>query len=309
MRAPTFKQLNALVTVLDAAHFGEAARRLNVTQPTLSQQIKTLEDNLGGPLIDRGGVRATPLGEEVARRARTVLREVDDLVAAAREVRGGFGGLVRLGVLPTVGPYLLPPVLRGLHERFPTLRLHVREDRPGPLLAGLHDGRFDMVLGTLPVGGDWARERPLLEETIRVGVSLDHPLASRASISREELAGEAMLTLGRGHPLHAATEALAGAQSATVLTEFEGSSLDAIRQMVATGLGVALFPELYVASEIERGDDVRVIALDEPLTRSIGLAWRGTAPRSEQFEALASELSDAIRIAFPAYAARVPRAG
>ena len=296
MRTPTLKQLNALATVLDAGHFGEAARRLNVTQPTLSQQIRTLEDNLGGPLIDRDGVRATSLGAEVARRSRSILRDVTDLVEAAREARGGFGGLVRLGVLPTVGPYLLPPVLRGLHERFPTLRLHVREDRPEPLVAGLREGRFDVLLCVLPVEGGWTRERALFEEAIRVGVPLDHPLAGRASISREDLRGEAMLTLGRGHPLHAATEAIAGAQSATVLTEFEGSSLDAIRQMVATGLGIALFPELYVRSEIERGDDV--VALSEPLTRSVGLAWRTAAPRSRQFEALAGELAGAVKMAF-----------
>ena len=299
MRTPTLKQLNALVTVLDARHFGEASRRLNVTQPTLSQQIKMLEENLGGPLVDRDGVRPTPLGQEVANRARAVLRDVADLVEVAREARGGLGGLVRLGVLPTVGPYLLPRVLRRLHERFPALRLHVREDLPDPLTVGLREARFDMVLATLPVGGAWTRERVLFEETIRVGVPLDHALAGRETIAPDELAGEAMLTLGRGHPLHVATEALASAESATVLSEFEGSSLDAIRQMVATGLGVALFPELYVRSEIARGDDVRVIALEKPLSRTIGLAWRSAAPRVAQFEALADELLDAVTAAFP----------
>lgn len=304
MRTPTLKQLGALVTVLDAGHFGEAARRLNVTQPTLSQQIKMLEENLGGPLIDRDGIRPTPLGKEIAGRARDILRDAADLVEIAREARGGFGGLVRLGVLPTIGPYLLPYVLRGLHERYPSLRLHVREDRPEPLTAGLRDGRFDVLLGVLPVGGaspgkSWVAERRLFTEAIRVGVPLDHPLAGRTTIGRDELAGEAMLTLGRGHPLHVATEAVAGAQSANVLTEFEGSSLDAIRQMVATGMGVALFPELYVRSEIARGDDVRVIALEDPIDRPVGLAWRASAPRAAQFEALADELMTAVAVAFP----------
>lgn len=294
MRRPTLKQLNALVTVLETGHFGEAARRLNLTQPTLSQQIRTLEDNLGGPLIDRAGVRSTPLGEEVARRARTVLRDVEDLVDAARSAQRDFGGLVRLGVLPTVGPYLLPPLLADLHARHPALRLHVREDRPAALMAGLHDGRHDALLTALPSGMEGATERPLLVDPIRLGVSRDHPLAAVRTVARDALAGQPMLTLGRGHPLHEATETLAQSERARVLTEFEGSSLDAIRQMVATGLGVALFPDLYVRSEIARVADVVTLELAPPLARTVGMVWRGSSPRALQIEALAEEIAGAL---------------
>ncbi|MEM7566062.1 MAG: LysR substrate-binding domain-containing protein, partial [Pseudomonadota bacterium] len=206
MRAPTLKQLNALVTVLDTRHFGEAARRLGVTQPTLSQQIRMLEENLGGPLIDRAGIVATPVGEEVARRARGVLRDAQDISEVAQRARGAFGGLVRLGVLPTVGPYLLPAVLADLHARFPDLRIHVREDRPDPLMAGLHDGRFDVLVGTLPLEVSWAQERALFSEASLLGVAADHPFAGREQVAARELRGQPMLTLGRGHPLHVATE-------------------------------------------------------------------------------------------------------
>lgn len=299
MRQPTLKQLNALVTVLETGHFGEAARRLNVTQPTLSQQIRMLEENLGGPLINRTGIEPTPLGESVAQRARAVLRDVSDIVEVAREAHDGFGGLMRLGVLPTVGPYLLPTVLAEMHARFPSLRLHVREDKPGPLMAGLHEGRFDILVGTLPLDAGWAREWPLFEETISLGVAADHPFASQARVAADDLRDQPMLTLGDGHPLHGATEKLASMRRARVLTEFEGSSLDAVRQMVATGLGIALFPQLYVRSEIERGNDVVVLPLDPPLSRSIGMAWRAGSPRAEQIEGLCAEFSEVVSRALP----------
>jgi LysR family hydrogen peroxide-inducible transcriptional activator len=298
VRTPTLKQLKALVTVVETGHFGLAAQRLNLTQPTLSQQIKTLEEGLRAPLLERAPrLRLTPVGEEVVRRARRILLEADDLVDAVRGATAGFGGLVRLGVLPTVGPYLLPGVLAILHRRFPTLRLHVREDRPRPLAVGLDEGRFDMTLSVLPVAGP-AEARALLVEDILVGLPADHPLAERSEIGEDDLQGEALITLGRGHPLTHQAERFAAAQHATILTEFEGSSLDAIRQMVATGLGVALFPSLYVRSEIARQRDVGVVPVRDGLTRTIGLAWRRSSPRAEAFRALADEIGDAARDRF-----------
>ena len=300
MRQPTLKQLHALVTVLDTGRFSEAARRLNVTQPTLSQQIRTLEDNLGGALIDRNGVQPTPLGETVVARARAVLREVNDLMDAARGTHDGFGGLMRIGVLPTVGPYLLPPVLRLLHDRHSQLQMHIREDRASQLTLGLRDGRYDMVLGTAtPKPGPdeaWMARHMLLEDPVRLGVASDHPFANRNVLPRSMLSGQDMLTLSGGHTLQAFTEELAREHGARVMDEFEGSSLDALRQMVAIGMGIALFPGLYVRSEIERGDDVHMLDLDAPLKRHIGLLWRASAPRAEQFEAFADELEAAIYV-------------
>ncbi|MEL6751244.1 MAG: LysR substrate-binding domain-containing protein [Pseudomonadota bacterium] len=298
MRQPTLKQFNALVTVLETGRFSEAARRLNVTQPTLSQQIRTLEENLGGALIDRDGVKPTPLGEVVAERARGVLREVDDLMDAVRGAGEGFGGLIRLGVLPTVGPYLLPPVLRLLHERHPSLQLHIREERASQLTLGLRDGRYDMVLSA-GAGTEQHRDLSLvryllLEDPVRLGVASDHPFAGRAALRRAGLQGQDMLSLSSGQTLQDYTEMLVRDHGARIRDSFEGSSLDALRQMVSIGMGVALFPQLYVRSEIERGNDVDMLDLDPPLKRHVCLYWRTSAPRLKQFEAFAAELRDAI---------------
>lgn len=306
MRSPTLKQLRALVTVLESRHFGEAARQLNVTQPTLSEQIKALEDNLGGPLVDRRLMTGTPLGADVAGRARIILRDIEDLVDVARGTSAGYGGLVRIGMLPTVGPYFMPAILKELHAQVPTLRLHVSEDRQNPLFDRLRMGKLDVVLGPVWSPASWITSHVVLNDPIFVGMPVDHRLASAETITALHLSGEIILRLGKNKHLGEFTEDLARRCGAQVSDKFEGTSLDAIRQMVATGMGISLFPGLYVRSEISRGNDVLVRPFEKPLSREIAFMWRTGAPRAAQFAELTAKIG---RIAQAVFQDMIPEEG
>lgn len=273
MIRPTVRQLEYIVAVAETGQVGLAAAQLNVSQPSLSAQLAEVETDLGVTLFQRGrsGAKITPVGEEVVRRARQILHELQDLRAVAQG-GGIFQGRLRLGVLPSIGPYLLPGVVQRLHREHPSFRLIVREENTSDLDEGLRSGRLDMVIST-PEDHPGAQADFLFEERLWAAVAQDDPLAQReGQLKLSDLAGQTLLTLGSGHRLSHVVAGLATNAGGRVSDEYEGTSLDAIRLMAATGAGVAILPSIYAATEARRGTDVSLYALDDPAaSRDIAL--------------------------------------
>lgn len=262
---PTLRQLEYIVAVAETGQVGLAAARLNVSQPSLSAQLAEVESDLGTTLFQRGraGAKVTPVGEEIVRRARQILHELQDLRAAAQG-DGIFQGRLRLGVLPSIGPYLLPGVVRRLHEEHPCFRLIVREENTRDLDEGLRSGRLDMIIST-PEDHPGSRIAHLFTERLWTATALDQPISQKHDkVTLADLEGHTFLTLGAGHRLTHIVAGLAASTGGRVSDEYEGTSLDAIRLMAATGTGVAILPSIYASTEARRGTDVRLRILDDP---------------------------------------------
>lgn len=284
---PTLRQMEYLVAIADTGTFSEAAKRTFVSQPSLSAQVKDMEAHIGISLLERGrhGAILTPVGEEMVARARIVLRQVEEMKVLGREAEGTLAGRVKLGVLPTVGPYLLPQTTRKLHKAYPDLRLFVREERTVDLQDHLSSGHFDVIIST-PEDHPETRSLPLVKENIYICVAPDDPLAeTREHIGLDELAEREFLTLGYGHKFTTVAKNLAALAGATTSEEYEGTSLDAIRQMAAMGGSVAVLPSLYAISEAKRDPQLIVRPIDHPLAqRQISLIWRYSSPLATKFE-------------------------
>ncbi|MGG7519305.1 hydrogen peroxide-inducible genes activator [Allorhizobium undicola] len=288
---PSHRQLEYLVALGETGHFGEAARRCHVSQPTLSVQVALLEKQLGTQLVERtpGKVSPTPVGAEIIAAARVILAGLDDIKVLADSARNHLGGVMRLGVVSSFGPYFLPYLLPRLHARHRELKLYIREDRPRALEQAVLAGEVDCGLGQQPDDPDAFAFEPICREIIYLGVHRDHRLAARDHVPLDELKGERLLTLGSGHRLLDDVRALASLSGATLADDYEGTSLDALRQMVSIEMGLSLFPELYVRSEMGREENVRLLRLDGwPGERVIGFYWRRISARKPHFEALAA---------------------
>lgn len=283
---PTFRQLEYLVALADLKHFGRAAQACNVSQPTLSQQLRTLEERLGVKLIERGlsGVELTPIGREIADRSRFLLIGVKDIRALARRARDGGAGTLRFGVTPTLGPYLLPGIIAALHREKPDLKLYIREGIPDDQALELTRGQIDMLLGPLPIQGDELIVEPLFREPLYLVAPPDHALAQVARLAKSDLLGADVLSLDRRHHLHRQVAALCDEYGMTLLRDYEGTSLDSIRQMASSGLGLAILPEFYLRSEVGGDAGVRVLHIESwKATRSIAAAWRAGAACGDQY--------------------------
>lgn len=292
---PTLRQMQYIIAVADAGRFGEAARRLNVSQPSLSSQIAEVEASLDSVLFERspGGALLTQKGEEFVRRARLVLRHVEDLRAAMQSEGSTLSGRIRLGVLPTIGPYLLPSAVRRLHELYPDLKLGIRDERSIDLENGLADGRFDIVISTA-LDHPGRRCMPLFREDLYVCVSLDDPLAAETGpLGVADLRGRTLMNLGFGHRLSILVQRIADLAGAHMSTEYEGTSLDALRQMAVMGTGVAILPSLYALLEARRDTSITLRRIDHPVAmRNIVLAWRESSPLSDTYALLGEVLVD-----------------
>lgn len=293
---PTLRQMQYLVAIADTGKFGDAARAVNVSQPSLSAQVAEMEASLGVQLVERSrrGAMLTVAGEELVRRARNILREVEDLKAVAKFGRAELSGRLRLGVLPTVGPYLLPSASRELHKRFPDLRLSVREERTVDLDEHLQAGEFDTIISSA-IDHENVHHEPLFSERLYVCAPAEDPLSQgEGPVRLKELKGHSLLTLGQGHRLHAIIREVAAASGAVVSSEYEGTSLDAIRLMAEMGAGVAILPSLYALSEARRDRGLNARMIDHPLARrEISLIWRDTSPLAAGLLALAAPLRSA----------------
>jgi len=300
---PTLRQLSYLVAIAETGNMGRAAERVGVTQPTLSAQVAELERKLGVKLAERGrsGAMLTDIGRDTVQRARDILRAVEELKDHAAGAQTGIAGTLRLGVLPTIGPYLLPHILPALHNRYPDLRLYVREDYPAPLEAGLHDGRFDLLLVSLPVDAGGFETAPLFREEMQLALPHDHPAAASEKVQRAVLRGEDFLGLESGHRYHAQVRDLCEELGARLLPDYEGTSLDTLRQMTAMGAGLTFLPALYVHSEIgpkgkrQRAEVAARSITPKPPSRTVGMAWRRQAPNRRDYETLTQLIRDRMK--------------
>ncbi|MFD6292552.1 LysR substrate-binding domain-containing protein [Streptomyces sp. NPDC060205] len=298
-RQPSLPQLRAFAAVAEQLHFRDAAAALGMSQPALSGAVSALEETLGVTLLERTTrkVLLSPAGERLAVRARAVLDEVGALMEEAEALRAPFTGVLRLGVIPTVAPYLLPTVLRLVHDRYPALDLQVHEEQTSNLLAGLTTGRLDLLLLAVPLGVPGVVELPLFDEDFVLVTPLDHWLGGREGIEREALRELNLLLLDEGHCLR--DQALdicreAGRADAPVTTTAAG--LSTLVQLVAGGLGVTLLPRTAVTVETARSSQLRTGYFAEPApTRRIALAMRGGAARGGEYEELAGALRDALK--------------
>jgi LysR family hydrogen peroxide-inducible transcriptional activator len=276
--AISLKQLSNFAALARSLHFRRAAEAEGVTQPSLSAQIAALEAALGLRLVERGRgpVTLTAPGREIAARARAVLDEVQGLQDHAAGLRTGSGGVLWLGTSATIGPYLLPQVVRDLHRSHPLMGLYIREGAPRLLEDQLVQGGHDAIITQLPLRGADLVARPLYRERLAVVLPEAHPLAARATIGNADLEELAVLSLGPAFALHETVAALCHETGARLVDSYQGTSLDGLRQMVGMGMGAAFLPALYIRSEIEgreAGLAVRPFR-DGRLTRTVGLAWR-----------------------------------
>ena len=305
---PNIRQLEYLVAVADTLNFRSAAERTGSTQPTVSEQLKALEDRLGAVLVERGRSRVllTPIGEQVVEIARRILRDSNEIKQIAASGGKELAGVMRLGLPPTIGPYLLPLVLPRLHRAFPELKLYIREELPEALPQALESGALDVVITLLPVQSSELVSRSLFREPMFLVVGADHPFASRASVRREDLAGQDVLALGRGHQLHEVVHALCQECGARLRYDFEGTSLDTLREMVVMGLGVTFLPGLYVRREISTDPNLKVLVLHgRAVHRHVGIVWRKSSILQKSYEELAhffgkaieGELADLVNLA------------
>lgn len=287
---PSLQQLRYAVAVADEAHFGRAAAACHVSQPSLSAQVRELESRLGTVLFERGprGVLLTPAGVELVARARRVLTEVDDLLAAADEVADPLAGALHLGVIPTVAPYLVPGFVTRLRAELSHIALHLHELQTERLLDALVTGRIDAGVLALPVGRPGIEERELYREPFLLAAPEGHRLAQRGSCGPEDLATEPLVLLEEGHCLRDQALDVCGLTGGVGGAEIQGTSLGTVVQMVAAGLGVTLLPATAVPVEVRPDSPVRVVEFAPPApTRTIGLVWRTSSPRTALLDRLA----------------------
>jgi len=300
---PTLRQLRYLAALAETLHFRRAAEECHVTQPTLSAQLRELELRLGVVLVERGHGRVvlTPAGREIAARARLVLREVDEIVAVAREAaRSPLSETLRMGIVQSLGSYLMPHLVPDLRERFPGLRFYLREGLPKSLLAQLADGALDLLAFPLPVPERDTETVRLFREPLLLVAPADHPLARRASVAPADLRGETIMALEPGHQLYNQVRELCAAIGAELSHDYEGTSLDTLRQMVAMGMGLSLLPALYVRSEVARETLVAARPMEGSApARVIGLVWRRGAVRGAEFRTLAAAIREILRARVP----------
>src|SRR5690349_1742432 len=298
-RQPSLAQLRAFAAVAEHLHFRDAAAAIGMSQPALSGAVSALEETLGVTLLERTTrkVLLSPAGERLAVRTKAVLDAVGALLEEAEAVRAPFTGVLRLGVIPTVAPYLLPTVLRLVHERYPHLDLQVHEEQTAGLVDGLHTGRLDLLLLAVPLGAPGVVELPLFDEDFVLVTPLGHELGGREGIAREALRELNLLLLDEGHCLR--DQALdicreAGRGDAPVTTTAAG--LSTLVQLVAGGLGCTLLPRTAVRVETARGSRLRTGYFADPApSRRIAFAMRAGAARGAEYEELAAALREALR--------------
>lgn len=306
MRAlPSLRQLRYLVAVIEQRHFSRAAESCLVTQSTLSAGIRELEDLLGVTLLERTkrSVTPTPIGLEIAEHARTLLRDAEGLLEIAEATHKPLSGSLRLGVIPTIGPYALPQALPGLRARFPSLRLYLREDQTARLLDQLGDGELDAVLMALPWDTSDLEVMTLIDDPFFVVSSKLHPFAGTqgaidvTALRPPHLAPDDLLLLEEGHCMREHALAACALTRGGRARAFQATSIYTLVQMVANGLGITLLPSIAVKSEALGAAGIEARPLRGDPGRQIGLAWRARSPRAAEYRLLGSFLQEQMRTA------------
>jgi LysR family hydrogen peroxide-inducible transcriptional activator len=283
----TLRQLRYFESLSRQLHFGRAARECAITQPALSQQIQELEADLGTNLVERGKLATslTHSGQEIARRSRAILAAVNDLTDYARHRGNVLSGQLKLGVIPSIGPYLLPAILPELKREFAELQLLVRESQTKNLLASLDEGRIDVALLALPPSPPQGLEQIVLfDDPFHLLLPADHFLSDVPRVRVNQLDGEKILLLEEGHCLRDQALSLCKRVGVETFAEFGATSLATIVQLVSNGYGVTVLPEMSLAIEARNHIRLCVRRFESPEpSRTIGLTWRETSPRKVDF--------------------------
>jgi LysR family hydrogen peroxide-inducible transcriptional activator len=298
---PTLRQLTFLLALAEHGSFSRAAEAAHVTQPTLSAGIKELETILGATLVERGarGAVLTPAGEAAVARARIVLTEAEDLVHVARAAGEPLSGPFRLGVIPTIAPFLLPKALPSLRKHYPKLELFLREDLTHRLVDALKDRRLDAALIALPYDAPGIETTGLLEDEFLFAATPDHPLAKVDKLNPAMLADEPLLLLEDGHCLRDHALAVCSASKPDTndaRSDFAATSLHTLVQMVKSGLGATLLPKLAIDAGLADRLDLAIRPFDPPVAgREIGMAWRKGSAREHEARMLADAVREALK--------------
>lgn len=288
------RDLRYLVAVADLGHFGRAAEACYVSQPTLSTQIKKLERDLGVELIERNPRQLvlTDAGRQIVAKARSVIAEADEIERIAERARDPEGGTLRVGIFPTLAPYLLPHVVADLHQQFPKLELLLVEEKTDEVVARLRNGRLDVGILALPITDQQLHAEPLFVEDFVLAVPTDHPLATSAGpVPTSVLATEPVLLLEEGHCLRDQALSVCQLAGGHERLGFRATSLETLRQMVASGVGITLLPSLATEPPVPPQPGLAILPLAEPIPqREIAMLWRPTTPSAALLQAIAERI-------------------
>ncbi len=288
------RDLKYLIAVADHNHFGKAAEACFVSQPALSMQIKKLEESLGVILIERTNKRIffTEIGKLIVQQARDILFRVETLEEIANQSKDPFCGELHLGIIPTLAPYLLPLIIPGLSTLFPKLTLYLVEETTLNLLTKLNEGKLDGALLALPTEGDFS-VHPLFDEEFVLAVPLEHPLAKQKTVNFSDLENKTLLLLEDGHCLRDQALAVCHRANASESNNFRATSLETLRHMVASGVGITLMPKLSCRSN----DGVCYLPFASPIPqRTIALIWRESTAKKILLEHLAEHIKKVSRV-------------
>jgi LysR family hydrogen peroxide-inducible transcriptional activator len=301
---PSLRQLEYLLALQEKRHFRRAAEACGVSQPTLSAQLRSLEDRLGVQLVERSRttVIMTPVGQQIAAVGRRMISDAEEIRQLAAGHGQGIGGLIRVGLAPTIGPYLLPKMVHDLHAAYPSLKLYVREDIPSALPAALEQGRHDILVIPQMRERLELETRLLFREPLYLVMPASHPLSNRKRLDRSALRGQSVLTLESGHQLNEQVERICLEVGAELLSDYEGTSLDTLAEMIGMGMGLSFLPGLYVRSNLIQNPAITIAELSgAPIYRTIMLVWRRSSARSADFEILGDHFRDTVRREFPEF--------
>lgn len=289
----TLRQMRYFEALASARHFGKAAELVHVSQPALSAQIMEMENHLGVKLVERSrsGVFLTRKGEEVLARTRAILAEVDQLELSARTSSGTLEGRIRIGVIPTLAPYLVPRLVPHLRQVYPAIEIELKESVTSRLVADLGEGLLDAVVAALPIETDGLSTKPLFSDRFFMAMADDERNILMSPLTEDQVDVEQLLLLEEGHCLRDQALAVCSTAGKRRLVSFGATSMTTLLQMVANGMGMTLIPEIAIATEAAR-NSIRIVpfAAPEP-AREIGLVWRRSSPRERDMEALAAAIS------------------
>jgi LysR family hydrogen peroxide-inducible transcriptional activator len=279
-----------------ARHFGKAAAMVHVSQPALSAQIMEMEDHLGAKLVERSrsGILLTRKGMDVAQRIRLILTEVERLEASTRDSGGVLDGLIRIGIIPTVAPYLVPKLVPNLRTDYPEIEIELKEAVTDRLVADLLDGRLDAVIAALPIEADNVESEPLFADRFYMAMARNDTEVLMSPLTEHQVDADRLLLLEEGHCLRDQALAVCGTAGKRSLVNFGATSMATLLQMVSHDMGMTLIPEIAIRTETAR-NNLRIVPFADPApSRQIGLIWRKSSGRPEDMAALGQAIRTCV---------------
>lgn len=298
MSFPSIRQLKYLVVAAECGSIRKAAQQMRVTQPTVTAQIANLEEKFETKLLERTpqGAKLTASGRTLIHHIKLLIAQYEQVCGLARDMSQTPSGTHNVGVPDTFGPYLLPEIIPELHKVFPSIRFFVREDTPNKLENGLHQGIYDFILSPLPIEVNELHAEFLFQEPLHLIAEPDHPLALQKQVMPEALRGGKLLVIDERHRFFSEVMALAASLGMELMRDYSGTSLDTLRLMVGTGMGLSILPALYVHSEIRYRCDVVSVDLGFELpARRMAMVWRKKTPQKHLYKKISTVIKSAVK--------------